>query len=152
MRIETTRFGEIEFNETDVIHIPNGLIGFGQYRRFVILPHSENSPLQWFQSLDDSALAFVIIDPMFFRSDYQVVLDLSDSQLLGIDDLSKAVVYAIVVIPTEPSEMSANLLGPIVINPETRVGKQIIMQDSTYTTRHYILEEMKQTYTAPVNE
>ena len=153
MKVETTRFGEIEFKETDVIHLPNGLVGFGQYRRYIIIPHSENSPLFWLQSVDDPGLAFVIIDPMFFRPDYQVVLDVSDAQAIGIEDISKAAVYAIVVIPSnDPPKMTANLMGPLVINPETRIGKQIIMQDSPYSTRHFILEEMKKAYATPVSD
>ena len=152
MRLETTRFGEIEFTETDVIHIPNGLVGFNQFRRYIILPHSENSPLFWLQSVENASLAFVVIDPLLFRPDYQVALDVADAQMLGIDDATKAVVYVIVVIPKDPQQMTANLLGPLVINPETRIGKQIIMQDSPYTTRHNVIEEMKQAYSSPVDE
>ncbi|MFC2076560.1 flagellar assembly protein FliW [candidate division KSB1 bacterium] len=152
MRIETTRFGEIEFQETDIVHLPHGLVGFNQFLRYIIIPHSENSPLFWLQSVDDPGLAFVITDPLMFRPDYQVKLEVADAQLLGIDDTSKAVIYAIVVIPKDPQEMTANLMGPLVVNPETRMGKQIIMQDSPYTTRHYILEEMKQAYSSPVSD
>ena len=152
MRLETTRFGEIEFNETDVIHIPNGLVGFNQFRQYIIIPHSENSPLFWLQSVENPSLAFVIIDPILFRPDYQVALDVADAQMLGIDDATKAVAYVIVVIPKDPQEMTANLLGPLVVNPETRIGKQIIMQDSPYTTRHRIIEEMKNAYSSPVND
>jgi len=152
MNIKTTRFGELKIKETDVIHLPNGLVGFSQYKRYVILPHAENSPLFWLQSLDDPALAFVIIDPLIFRPDYKVTLTPADVEVLGLDDASKAVVYAIVVIPGDPAKMTANLVGPLVINPETRIGKQVILQDSPYTTKHYILEEMKQAYSAPVSD
>lgn len=51
--------------------------------------------------------------------------------------------FAIVTIPTNPSDMTANLQGPIIVNPDKRLGRQAISLSDRYSVRHKILEEMK---------
>ena len=46
-------------------------------------------------------------------------------------------------IPSNPSEMTANLQGPVIINPEKRLGRQVISLSDKYNVRHRILDEMK---------
>jgi GTP-binding protein EngB required for normal cell division len=63
LKVKTTRFGEIEVPENDVIHLPLGLIGFPELKKYVLLDHDKESPFKWFQALEDGAIAFVLIDP-----------------------------------------------------------------------------------------
>ena len=64
LKVKTTRFGDIEVKEDDVVKLPAGLIGFPELKRYVLLDHDKDSPFKWLQSLDDGAIAFVLINPL----------------------------------------------------------------------------------------
>ena len=143
IKVKTTRFGEIEVNEADLIELPQGLIGFPELRKYVILDHDKESPFKWLQSLDDGAIAFVLINPLLFKPDYMVEVteaEVSDLELKSEDD---AVISAIITIPTNPQNMTANLKAPLVFNLKNRRGKQLVLSNSAYTTRHNIMEEVR---------
>ncbi len=50
-------------------------------------------------------------------------------------------VYSIVVVPEDIRKMTANLLGPIIINHKEKLGKQVILDDSRYTTKHFLFNQ-----------
>ena len=143
MKIQTSRFGEIEVQDSDVITLSEGLIGFPELARYVLLDHDTDSPFKWLQSLDDGTMAFVVISPLTFRPDYTVEVseeEISDLSLSGADD---AVISVIVTIPMDPKKMSANLKAPLIFNLKNKLGKQIIVKDPQYQTKHFIMEEIK---------
>ncbi|MBT3784322.1 flagellar assembly protein FliW [bacterium] len=144
MNINTSRFGELEVPAEDIITFPLGILGFDKTSRYVILNDPATEPLRWLQSVDNKDLAFVIIDPLRFRSEY--TLDLSDEDVLDLklSAPEEAILYAIVVIPKDnPEKMTANLQGPIVINANLMRAKQVISTNSSHKLKHFILEEMK---------
>lgn len=124
-----------------IITMTEGLLGFSNLTRYVILEHTTDSPFHWLQAVDDPEVAFIIVDPMSFKPDYKVAVppsDLSDLQLQKMED---AVVCAIVTVPENQNEMTANLQGPLVFNAEKRLAKQLVLYDGPYTTKHKILSE-----------
>lgn len=141
IKVTTTRFDEIEVDEKDVIELPAGLIGFPELKRYVILNHDENSPFKWLQSLDDGAIAFVIINPLLFRSDYTVEVNEAEVSDLSIDKEQDAVISVIVTMPSDPQKMTANLKAPLIFNLKNRKGRQVILNNPDYTTRHNIMDE-----------
>ena len=143
MKVQTTRFGDIEVADADVIQLKEGLVGFPELTRYVLLDHDADSPFKWLQSLDDGAMAFVVISPLTFRPDYTVEVaeeEIADLALTSADD---AVISVIVTIPMDPKKMSANLKAPLVFNLKNRLGKQVIVKDAQYHTKHFIMEEIK---------
>lgn len=148
IKVKTTRFGEIEVKGEDLIELPSGLIGFPELKRYVLLDHDKDSPFKWLQSLDDGAIAFVLINPLLFKPEYTVEVteaEVSDLELKNEDD---AVISVIITIPTNPQNMTANLKAPLVFNLQNRKGKQLVLSNSAYTTRHNIMEEIKKQSTA----
>ncbi len=144
IKIKTRPFGEIEINEHQIIDFPDGIFGFDDVRKFVLLDaHDEKSPLKWLQAYDEPDLAFVVIRPIDFMREYELVVSMSDIECVGADTAENLIVFAIVTIPSNPSDMTANLQGPIIINPEKRLGRQAISLSDRYSVRHKILEEMK---------
>lgn len=140
MKIATTRFGEIEIEEKKIITMPLGLLGFPENKRFVLFQHKENSPFFWYQSLDDPSLAFVITNPILFKPDYQVNSEaiLHDMKWSHESDLD---LFVIVTIPQgRPQDMTANLIGPILVNLNTREAVQMIIADTAYTHKYPLLE------------
>jgi len=141
--IDSTRFGRIEVDEEAVITFPQGLFGFEEYRRFVVLCLDEKSPFRWLQSMEDPSLAFVVIEPRHFMPDYAPTISDADVEALGLDADTPYLTFVIVTIPPgKPEEMTANLMGPIIINAATRIARQVIVEDDCYTTKHSILQEM----------
>lgn len=144
MKVNTTRFGEIDVPEEDIIVFPQGILGFNKRSRYVILNDPSTEPLRWLQSLEDETLAFVIIDPLRFRSEYTVDLSDEDVSSLELNGPEEAIIYAIVVIPKDtPEKMTANLQGPIVINAAKMIAKQVISTNPKHKLKHFVLEEMK---------
>jgi flagellar assembly factor FliW len=98
----------------------------------------------WLQSVDNGALAFVLVDPLLFKPDYKVEIGPEDAKDLGLKNGGNAAqIMAIVNISTrgkdgKPTEITANLLGPIVINVQKRLAKQVVLYDSQYSHRHLI--------------
>jgi len=143
MKVKTSRFGELDVNEEEILVFSEGLIGFAEKKRFVLREHRPDSPFKWLQSLDDGDLAFIVIKTGDFMTDYQPTFPRSDLEALGLDSVDEAELYVTVVVPEDPGKMSANLLGPIVINTDSRKARQLIASGDKYTTCHYILDELK---------
>lgn len=144
MKFNTTRFGEIDIPQEDIITFPQGILGFSDSHRYVILNDPATDPLRWLQSIDDGHLAFVIIDPIRFRPEY--ALDLSDADVssLQLESPDEAMIYSIVVIPKDdPQKMTANLQGPLVINAIKMTAKQVISTSPKHKLKHFILDEME---------
>lgn len=143
MELHTTRFGTITIEEQDIITFPDGLVGLSHLKRFVLIRHGDDSPFRWLQSVEEPGFAMLIIDPWYFRPDYEVVLSDIDVERLQLSDEAIRWVYVTVSIPPgKPHAMTANLLAPIVINGNARCGRQVILDDERYSTRHPILQEM----------
>ena len=138
MKLEGTHFGDIEVEREEVITVPEGVLGFPNSKRYIILDHSESSPFKWFQSLDEPGLSFIIINPLLFEPDYRVQMDRKEISILEPFESDGLLIMAIVTIQ-ESKEITANLQGPLVINPKNQLAKQIVLADGGYTTRHSIL-------------
>ena len=143
MKFVTTRFGEIEFKETEVILFPKGVLGFSQLTRYVVLKREEFAPFKWLQSIEDSNVAFVIMDPQKFFPNFKLEINEIELEELNYTNSGDLVTYVIVTVPQDVSLASADLLGPLVINSKKRLAKQAVMPNSPYTTKHYLLDELK---------
>lgn len=140
--VKTTRFGDVEINEDRVISFPLGLPGFPEQKRFALMEHRPGSPFMWLQSADSPDLAFVVMDPFLIQADYLQDLPPRDREMvLGKSD-PPPLVLTIVNIPRDtPRKVTANLLGPLVINTESRTGKQVILAGTGYHTRHAVIRD-----------
>ena len=142
MEIKTTRFGQVEINENLVITLPEGILGFEDFKRYIILDHfDKESPFKWLQSIDDPSLAFVITDPLMFVPEYKAKVSKEEIRNIKLSDASKSVIVVIVNIKIDHSEITINLQGPIVINPEEKLAKQVIIRESDYSVRHVIFSK-----------
>jgi flagellar assembly factor FliW len=143
MKVKTTRFNEIEVDEKDIVELPSGLIGFPELRRYVLLDHDQDSPFKWLQSLDDGAIAFVLINPLLFKPDYTVEVNEAEVADLNLEAEEDAVISVIITMPSDPQKMTANLKAPLVFNLKNRKGRQVILNNSEYTTRHNVMDEVR---------
>lgn len=144
MRIQTTRFGEVEINDAAILTFPQGLYGFEQRRQFCLIDHRPDSPLKWLQSVEDPALAFVVMNPFEYFPDYEVLIPDDEADELELTDPNQTIVLTIVAIPGDPYQMTANLIAPLVINGDTKRARQIILSGKRYSTKHRLLPEVSQ--------
>lgn len=143
VRVKTRPFGEIEVDEKQIVEFPEGILGFDYVKKFVIIDSHDNSPFKWLQAYSEPELAFVIIRPVDFLHEYELVISPGDVETVEAESEEGLLVFAIVTIPVNPKEMTANLQGPIIINPLKRIGKQAVSLSDKYRVKHRILEEME---------
>lgn len=139
MQFTTSRFGEISYSAEDVLHFPQGLVGFPALNEFVLLEHKPDTSFRWLQSLSDPNIAFLVVDPCSFVEEYSPVLSDADAEALSITEETPVVVLTTVSIPAgKPQDMTINLAGPLVVNTESKTGKQVVLDDEAYTIKHRV--------------
>lgn len=136
MEFISDRFGKVEYDESEVIRFPQGLVGFPDMTRYFMYVDERVSPLAWLHSLDDSSLAFLVCDPFLFFPDYEVKVKLPPALRKQMGEPQDLRVLCIVTISSDFVKSTVNLLGPLVINAKTRNGWQVILEDEELGTRH----------------
>ena len=137
--IETTRFGQVEYTEEEIIVFEKGIPGFEQEQKFILLKmdsEDQKNPLAFLQSIKSAELSFIIANPFIFYTDYEFNLDESTKEELEIKEPEDIAVWGIISVPAEEFEKATiNLQAPVIINVRTNKGKQIILHDSSYVTK-----------------
>lgn len=142
MKMVSEKLGEIRYDEDEVITFPDGLLGFPGERHFVLVDHQVESPFKWLQSIDDSSLSFVVINPVLVKPDYRIEIDRKDLPFLENADPRHIAIWALVSLsPDRPERSSTNLLGPLAINQKTRLGKQLVLDPSKHDLRYPIFQK-----------
>jgi flagellar assembly factor FliW len=142
--VETTRFGRIEAPANKVIHLLGGLLGYPKSQRFILWNH-EDSKLRWLQSLDEGSLAMPVTDPKLFFPDYHIKIKRDELAALRVTSAEELVVMVILSLRDDPAEMTANLKGPIIIHALRLIGRQVVLKDAPYSTRHLLFPELRAT-------
>lgn len=145
MKFDTTRFGQIDVKPEDILIFPDGPLGFPDCTRFTFIDEERAAPFRMLQSLDNPALAFVVVDPLMARPDFQFDVTVDDLKLIKADNTDKLLVYAIVTMNRNIHEVTINLQGPLVINPSQKLGHQFVLIDTDYTTREKLLQNVDET-------
>ena len=140
MKIKTKPYGEIEVSEKQKILFPDGIIGFEGITSYFLID-SKEGPYYWLQSEEHPELAFILINPRIFMTDYRLMVQSDDQEAIGVEEQSDLLDFAIVTVPEDHKKISANLMGPIIINKKTRVARQVISENDEYGVKHYIMEE-----------
>jgi flagellar assembly factor FliW len=148
MKFASTRFGNLEVDDRTILTFPTGILGFPDRTKYVILDHDTEAPFKWLHCVEQADLAFVIIDPALFKPDYCVAPGqdaLTEIEAARGQDL---VIAVVLTIPSDdPGRVTANLRGPLVMNPDSRLCKQVVLSEDCPT--RYPLFTLEQS-TAPV--
>lgn len=140
--LKTTRFGEIDVDTLTCLRFEEGFPAFEKERDFALIPAAEDSPYVFMQSFLTPELAFLLTRPFLFFSDYHCELADDTVEKLGIESDDDAVIYTLVTVPDgDVSRLSANLLAPIVVNQKSGRACQVILETSSYTTKHRLFRE-----------
>ena len=130
--------------ESPPVEFPGGLIGFPEWTRFTLVDHPEGGPLRLLQSLDNDRVSFLVANPAQIMSGYQIAVAEVDARAIGYPGAFKMGgdwppdlwVYCILTVQEEPFHVTANLLGPLVINSQAGLGRQLVLADSGYDSRY----------------
>ena len=141
MKIANRALGEVEVAEDQIIEMASGMIGFPELRRYVLLPFANpDVPFLWWQCVDDFSVCFLLIDPALVYPGYEIRLPKEELEDIELEEASEGSAYVVVTVPSDPREMTVNLMGPIVGNKSARKAKQLVLTDPRYTTKYRVLQ------------
>jgi flagellar assembly factor FliW len=145
VKIQTTRFGELQIKKNDILSFSEGILGFEHLKKFFIVDPGNSTLILWLQSYDDGSVAFPIIEPRIFKPDYSVKLLPAEMNSLSMESMNDAKVYCILTIPSSNiMAMSANLKAPIIINSKNNFSRQIVLQDNKLPVCFEMYKKLKQ--------
>lgn len=144
MVVHTSRFGSVSITPDDVIHFPEGLLGFNELRKFVLLDDPTDEIFAWLQSCEEPGIAFPLLEPELFTTNYTVQLTKHDLDTMGLKSKDGIRYFSIITIPADPTQMTANLKAPIVVHVPTRKARQVVLQDNSLAIREPIFTRLQQ--------
>jgi flagellar assembly factor FliW len=152
LKLMTTHFGEVEVAESDIFTATVPVPGFPDSTRYFIIERDKIAPFKWLQSADDPGLTFVVVEPPQFFHDYKPKFGAFDLKEIGLGPLEEALLMAIVVLPEDLTQMTANLRGPLVMNPKKKLFKQVFIETDRWGVRESIVEAIKRKEKAIIEE
>lgn len=142
MLIESSRFGMLEVREDTVLSFPDGLIGLPG-THYALIAQSEKTPFYWLHSIEEPNLAVPVTMPWLFFSGYEVEISDAEAGRLGISESKQAEIFCVVKATSELQRFTINLAGPVIVNSETRLGRQIINGATGYSVRQPLFAEVE---------
>jgi len=137
MKINTTKFGEIEIDEKLIFNFIEPILGYESLTKYALVDHTPGAPFKWLQSIENPNIAFPVTYPGFFGLNYDFVIPEEDVKKLEITNNETVLSINIVCIPQgEPRNATINLIGPIVINTENKKAMQIVLLNTSYSVKH----------------
>ncbi|MEK8131738.1 flagellar assembly protein FliW [Paenibacillus filicis] len=140
--INTAIMGELSINEEQILTFPEGIPGFADYRRFVILSIEPELPFAYLQSMDEGLIHFVIANPFQIVPTYDIQIDEETQRTLDIQSVEEVEVWNILTMRDSFENVTVNLLAPVILNSRNGIGKQVVLHQSGYTTRHLLSDLM----------
>jgi flagellar assembly factor FliW len=143
MRIQTGRFGQLTLSEQEIIQIPQGILGFPELKRFCLVDPADDTLILWLQSIENPQVAFPVLEPKVFRPEYAVRLSAAELRELKLENINQSAVLSILTIPSDATQMTANLKAPLVINLKQQIARQVVLQENEYSVKHLMFKELK---------
>ncbi len=131
MKINTTRFGEIDIEEDKIISFPLGIPGFPHLKRYILLDYKD--PIKWLHAVEDPEVAFIVTEPFSFFHDYSLTVEDDVEEFLEIKDAGDTAV--LVILNVSENALNANLKAPLIVNIAKLKAVQIILEDDRYSFR-----------------
>ena len=117
------------------IHFPEGIPGFEHLKNYILLEEEESIFCQ-LQSIEDKAIAFIIVNPYTLDPHYAPTIQEQYFEGLGGGSTEDFMLYTIVTLGQDMASSTVNLRAPLLINVEKRMGVQVFVEDKQYKMRH----------------
>lgn len=145
MKINTTRFGEVDVPENMMFELVSPILGYDKERKFTLIEHKKNSNFKWLQSIERPDLAFVVTMAGFFGIEYVYELPEATQDELNIETADDILTLNIVLIPHEnPRASTINLLAPLIFNVNTKKGSQVILNNTKFKVNQPLFGNMEE--------
>ena len=141
MKIQTTRFGELNVPAECIIRFVSSLAGFPRHKRFALFPYEENSPFYILQSVSTANLTFLMVDPYRFFNGYVFELEDDLATELGLSADNPPAVYTLTTLHDKLEDATVNLLGPVLVNWANKTAVQVTLQNSSFEVRQPLFPE-----------
>ncbi len=124
-----------------ILTFPKGLPGFAGLTQWRLDEPRDSYPLKFLQSVERPEISMSCMDAAAVKADYRVPLGDAEAQLLGLEKESDALVLVLVVVPEDPKGMTADLAGPLVINTQSRQGRQVVLNTEHFPLKYPIITD-----------
>jgi flagellar assembly factor FliW len=123
-------------SQVQVLLLAEPLPGFPQHRDYVLVPADGGGLLFWLQSVAPDGPRFLAVSAASFFPDYAPALPGVPCAELGLAEAADATLYCLVTVPAgDVTAATANLRAPLVVNPETRRARQLVLIDGEHPIR-----------------
>ena len=142
MKIQTTRFGELEIADSSVITFNKGIPGFEESKKYVLIPANDKgeTPFFFLQSIEKEEVNFFLVDPFSFFKEYDVKLADQMVDRLELESPADALVLTTVTAKGEIKDATTNLKAPLVINNSKQLGMQIVLDNKDYLIKQPLFQ------------
>ncbi len=141
MTTDTKYFGEVEYDDDDILNFSAGIFGFEEEKQFLLLPFDgSDGNMLCMQSAKTSALAFVVMNPFALKADYSPKLQSTELEKMQVKNSDELCYYTLCVVKEPVQTSTVNLRCPVVINDLTRNAMQVILETDEYNMRHLLSE------------
>ena len=137
--------GRLDVDAGRVIQFLEPIAGFPTCLRYALLPYMqasgrEDPAIRWLQAMDPPFHTFIVADPWSVAPDYAPEIADSDAEQLDALSFTQAALYGIMTVSQQHGELTINLRAPLVVNPQIRLAKQVVLLNGEYTTSHRVCE------------
>jgi len=126
MKWKNRQFGELEFDDEHVLTFPDGMIGFEDCRRFVLINDEDSQPFRWLVSIEDEEISFPLLNPNIYIPGYNA----------GNRQKDDATILVVASLSREIEKSTVNLRSPVIIMNKSKTGKQVILEEEAYALKH----------------
>lgn len=141
MELNTKYYGVKEYDESEIIAFPKGIPGFEHLKQFILFPVEDNEVFSVMHSIEDLEIGFVVVSPFYVMKEYEFKLEDENINELKIQNESDVLVVNTVCLNKDAKKITTNLKAPIIININSRIGKQLILDNDKYLIKYPLFKE-----------
>lgn len=141
MKFVSKIHGEIDYEEKDIIHFKNGILGFEEHKNFIFTDLEGYEPFKLLQSLEEDEVGIIVVSPYEFFKEYKVNLSDRTIHLLNVKSPEEVLIVTTVTLNSNPKKITTNLQGPMIINISNNLGEQIILDSTKYKVKEPLMKE-----------
>ncbi|MDR6553606.1 flagellar assembly protein FliW [Paenibacillus qinlingensis] len=143
MILDTLSLGQLTYEEEDIITFIQGIPGFEDLHKYLIIESNDHEAIVYLQSIEDSLLHFAMLNPFYVYMQYEFELEEADREELAIQAEEDVAVWSLVTMHEDVGQTTINLLAPIILNKKGKKAKQVVLHKSEYRTKHRLIELMQ---------
>ena len=126
MKLQTYQFGEVEFDDGSILSFKEGIIGFENLTKYVLLSQDDGL-FHWLTSVEEPEIVFPLISARLLMKDYDETVDFE--------------AFGIVKFDKNPANITVNLKAPVYVSQGQKTGFQRIFDTENYPMDYKLFVE-----------